>query len=392
MHNNEELDYIKLAYNTNWMTTLGENVDESERLICEKLGCKYAVALSNGTAAVHLAIKQAAIDAYGNPGPCELSLTGKQVFCSDMTFAATANPIIYEGGKPIFIDTDIDTWNMDPASLELAFQKYPEVKIVALAHLYGVPAKLDEIISICKKHNAILVEDAAESLGATYNGQHTGTFGKYSIISFNGNKIITGSSGGMFLTDNEVAYKNVKKWSTQSREQAPWYHHAQIGYNYRISNVIAGVVRGQIPHLEEHIAQKKAIFERYEQGLKDLPISMNPHLGCSVPNYWLSCMLIDKQAMCEHQRTGTTFEYTSEHGKSCPDEIVEVLAKYNAEARPIWKPLHAHPYYSVCDFVSANSYNVSMDIFDRGVCLPSDNKMTPQDQDKIIEIIKSCFE
>lgn len=387
----EELDYIKQAYDTNWMSTLGENVDKCEELICNKLGSKYAVALCNGTAAVHLALKLAAEEVYGKPEPATLSLLDKKVFSSDMTFAATANPIIYEGGKPIFIDSEFQTWNLDPDSLELAFQKHHDVKIVCLAHLYGTPAQMDQIKHIVASHNAILVEDAAESLGATYNGQQTGTFGKYNCISFNGNKIITGSSGGMFLTNNEDAYLKVKKWSTQSREQAPWYHHTELGYNYRISNVIAGVVRGQVAHLDEHIAQKKLIYERYAEGLKELPISMNPHLDCSVPNYWLSCMTIDRDYMCEHSRSDCGYTYKSEPGKSCPDEIIETLAKYNIEARPIWKPLHSHPFYSGCDFVSANG-DVSMDIFDRGLCLPSDNKMTPDVQDTVIEIIKSCFE
>ena len=275
----EELKYITEAYETNWMSTVGKNIDEIEKIVCEKVGCKYAVALASGTSTLHLAVKLAGVK------------PGDKVICSDMTFDATVNPVVYEGGVPIFVDTECDTWNMDPKALEEAFLLYPEVKVVVLVHLYGTPAKVDEIKTICDKHNAILIEDAAESLGATYKGVQTGTFGDYSAISFNGNKIITGSSGGMFLTDDEEAANKVRKWSTQSRENAPWYQHEELGYNYRMSNVIAGVVRGQLPYLEEHIAQKKAIYERYKEGLKDLPIQMNPYdEDNSEPNFWLSCI------------------------------------------------------------------------------------------------------
>ena len=245
-----ELEYVKEAYETNWMSTVGENIHETERLACEKIGCKYAVALSAGTAALHMAVKLAGVK------------PGERVFCSDMTFDATVNPVVYEGGVPVFIDTEYETWNMDPAALEKAFELYPEVKVVVVAHLYGTPGKMDEIRTICEKHGAVIIEDAAESLGATYKGVQTGTFGTYNCISFNGNKIITGSSGGMLLTNEEEAANKVRKWSTQSRENAPWYQHEELGYNYRMSNVIAGVVRGQFPYLEEHIAQKKAIYER----------------------------------------------------------------------------------------------------------------------------------
>ena len=260
----DELKYMKEAYEKNWMSTVGENINEVEKLICKKVGCQYAVALSSGTSTLHLAVKLAGIK------------PGDKVFCSDMTFSATVNPVTYEGGVPVFIDSEYETWNMDPKALEKAFGIYPEVKVVVLVHLYGTPGKIDEIKSICDEHNAIIIEDAAESLGATYKGIQTGTFGMYNAISFNGNKIITGSSGGMFLTDNKEAADKARKWSTQSRENAPWYQHEEIGYNYRMSNVIAGVVRGQIPYLEEHIAQKKAIYERYKEGLKGLPITMNP--------------------------------------------------------------------------------------------------------------------
>ena len=398
----EELKYITEAYETNWMSTIGENINEIERLACEKIGCKYTVALSAGTAALHLAVKLAGVK------------LGDKVFCSDMTFCATVNPVIYEGGIPVFIDTEYDTWNMDPVALEKAFEIYPEVKVVVVAHLYGTPGKIDEIREVCKKYGAVIIEDAAESLGATYKGKETGTFGNYNIISFNGNKIITGSTGGMLLTDSKEAAEKVRKWSTQARENAPWYQHEEVGYNYRMSNVIAGVVRGQFPYLEEHIAQKKAIYERYKEGFKGLPVKMNPFDEInSVPNFWLSCMIIDKEAMCKQVRGENEALYISEKGKSCPTEILETLAKYNAEGRPIWKPMHMQPIYRMNGFVTregngrakTNAYisggvlgkdgkplDIGMDIFERGLCLPSDNKMTPEEQDIVIEIIRKCFE
>lgn len=391
----DELKYITEAYETNWMSTVGKNIDEVERMISEKIGVKHAVALSSGTSALHLSIKLAGVK------------PGDKVFCSDVTFSATVNPVVYEGGIPVFIDSEYDTWNMDPIALEKAFELYPDVKVVVLVHLYGTPAKVDEIKAICKKHDAILVEDAAESLGATYKGKQTGQFGAFNAISFNGNKIITGSSGGMFLTDDLYAANKVRKWSTQAREAAPWYQHEEIGYNYRMSNVIAGVVRGQIPYLEEHIAQKKAIYERYQEGFRDLPVKMNPFdEKNSNPNYWLSCLIIDEDAMCKQVRSDNDALYISEKGKSCPTEILEKIASINAEGRPIWKPMHMQPMYRMHEVVGregtlrcrTNAYiadgveDVGADIFQRGVCLPSDNKMTEEQQDKIVEVIRACFE
>jgi len=377
----EEIKYINEAYESNWMSTIGENINQIEKQLSKKLGVKHAVALSCGTAALHLAVKLAGVK------------RGEKVFCSDMTFAATLNPVVYEGGVPVFIDTEYDTWNMCPKALEKAFEKYPEVNKVVMVHLYGVPAKIDEIREICKKHSAVIIEDAAESLGATYKDKQTGSFGTYNCISFNGNKIITGSSGGMLLTDSEEAAKKARKWSTQSRENAPWYQHEEIGYNYRMSNVIAGVVRGQLPYLEEHIAQKKAIYKRYEQGFKDLPVKMNPYNpDICEPNFWLSCMIIDKAAMCEQIRGDLSAEYKKEKGKTCPTEILEKLAEMNAEGRPIWKPMHAQPIYKANDFITADSTDVGMDIFERGLCLPSDNKMTADEQEKVIKIVRRCFE
>ena len=391
----EELKYMTEAYETNWMSTVGKNINEVERITCEKIGCKYSVALSCGTAALHLAVKLAGVK------------PGDTVFCTDMTFGATVNPIVYEGGIPVFIDTEYDTWNMDPVALEKAFELYPDTKLVVLVNLYGTPAKLDEITAICERHGALIIEDAAESLGATYKGRQTGSFGSYNAISFNGNKIITGSSGGMLLTDDEEAANKARKWSTQSRENAPWYQHEELGYNYRMSNVIAGVVRGQYPHLEEHIAAKKAIYERYKKGLAGLPVSMNPYdEAASEPNFWLSCLIIDRDAMCKQVRSDSDSCYISEQGKSCPDEILAALAEHNAEGRPIWKPMHMQPVYRMNPFITrdgngrarTNAYiagsaaDASADIFSRGLCLPSDNKMTAAEQDVIIEIIKRCFE
>ena len=406
MHGDEQ-KWVNDAFEKNWITTAGENVNEVEKLVAEKIGCKYSVALSCGTGALHLAIKLAGEKLYGQAKSNCGTLQGHKVFCSDMTFDATVNPVAYEDGEAVFIDTECDTWNMDPVALEKAFEIYPDVKLVVLVHLYGTPAKLDEIMALCEKHNAVLIEDAAESFGATYKGKQTGTFGIGNIISFNGNKIITGSSGGMFLTDNKADADKVRKWSTQSREAAAWYQHEEIGYNYRMSNIIAGVVRGQMPHLEEHIAQKKAIYMRYKEGFKGLSVHMNPYdEKNSEPNFWLSCMIIDKDAMCRQVRGEQDALYISENGKSCPTEILETLAKYNAEGRPIWKPMHMQPMYRMHEFITqsgsgrakTNAYiagdvfDAGADIFNRGLCLPSDNKMTEEQQLRIIEVIRACFE
>ncbi|MGU7978935.1 DegT/DnrJ/EryC1/StrS family aminotransferase, partial [Streptococcus suis] len=382
-------------YDTNWMTTAGSNINALEEMIKEYTKSEQVVALSSGTSALHLAMKLAGIKG------------GDYVFCSDVTFSATANPIKYEGGIPVFIDSEYETWNMDPEALEKAFEIYPDVKVVVLVHLYGVPAKIDEIRAICDRHGAVLIEDAAESLGATYKGKQTGTFGQHSVISFNGNKIITGSSGGALLTSDLQAANKVRKWSTQAREQATWYQHEEIGYNYRMSNVIAGVVRGQMPYLDEHIAQKKAIYERYQEGLKDLPIKMNPFdPSNSVPNYWLSCLLINPEAMAKQVRSDSDVLYTSEKGKTSPSEILDALNAINAEGRPIWKPMHSQPIFRMNPFITkngngraqTNAYiagnysDVGTDLFERGLCLPSDNKMTVEEQNIIIETIKACFE
>lgn len=391
----EEQKYVQEAFETNWVSTVGANLNELEKGICEKVGCQYAVALSAGTAALHMAVKLAGVK------------QGDYVFCSDMTFDATVNPVVYEKGIPVFIDSEYETWNMDPEALEKAFELYPNAKVVVVANLYGTPAKLEEIQNICKKYNAVLIEDAAESLGATYKGVQTGTFGTYNAISFNGNKIITTSGGGMLLTDDKEAADKVRKWSTQAREHAPWYQHEELGYNYRMSNVLAGIGRGQLLHLEEHVAAKKAIYQRYQEGLKELPVRMNPYLEeIMQPNFWLSCLLIEKEAMCRQVRSDSEALYAKEAGKSCPTEIMEALASYNIESRPIWKPMHMQPMYRMNPFITvegngrcrSNAYidkgkaiDVGADIFARGLCLPSDIKMTEEQQDMVIEIIKNCF-
>ena len=371
----DELKYVTEAYETNWMSTVGKNIDEIERLIADKVGVKYAVALSAGTAALHLAMKLAGEAVYGQTEIGKGALCGRKVFCSDMTFDATVNPVVYEGGIPVFIDTERDTWNMDPVALEKAFEIYPEVRVIVVAHLYGTPGKIDELRRIADEHGAVIVEDAAESLGATYKGRQTGCFGDYGCISFNGNKIITGSSGGMFLTNSRADAEKVRKWSTQSREAAPWYQHEELGYNYRMSNVIAGVVRGQLPYLEEHIAQKKAIYMRYKEGLKDLPVQMNPYDEVnSEPNFWLSCMLIDRDAMCRQVRGEHDVLYVSAPGKSCPTEILETLAKFNAEGRPIWNPMHMQPMYRMNPFITRKcGVDVGADSLEKEMLLPSDN-------------------
>ncbi len=410
MHGGEQ-HWVDEAIQMNWVSTVGANINEVEKQIAEYVGCRYAVGLSAGTAALHLATKLAGEKLYGQAKPDRGTLQGHRVFCSDLTFDASVNPVAYEDGEAVFIDTEQDTWNMDPEALKKAFELYPDTRLIVLAHLYGTPGKMQEIKAIADAHGALIVEDAAESLGAKYRlggcWAETGTLGNYNCISFNGNKIITGSSGGMFLTDSKEDADKVRKWSTQSREAAPWYQHEEIGYNYRMSNIIAGVIRGQIPYLDEHIAQKRAIWERYERGMADLPVSMNPwDRDRSEPNFWLSCMIIDENAMAPHVRGERDELWKSESGKSSPGEILSALAAFNAEGRPIWKPMHMQPIYRMHPFVTAegngrgctNAYikgagvDVGADIFRRGLCLPSDNKMTSEQQNVIIDIIHRCFQ
>lgn len=402
----EELQFVTEAYETNWMSTVGENINQVEKIAAQKAGVQYAVGLSSCTAALHLCCKLAGEKLYGKPAISHGALEGKRVFCSDMTFDATLNPVVYEGGIPVFIDTDRDTWNMDPAALEKAFDLYPEVRLVVSAELYGFPGRMDEIKAICERHGALLIEDAAEAMGACIGGRQCGSFGDYAAISYNGNKIITGSAGGCLLTNSLEDANRARKWATQARENAAWYQHEEVGYNYRMSNVIAGVIRGQYLHLEEHIAQKKAVYERYLKGLEKLPVRMNPITEGTTPNYWLSALIIDDDAMCRQVRDDHQALCIPEAGRSCPTEILEAITSINAEGRPIWKPMHMQPMYRMHEaigregtlrcrtnaYIAGGADDVGADIFQRGVCLPSDNKMTKEQQERIIEVIRACFE
>ncbi len=358
------MNYINEAFETNWIAPLGKNVDEFEKEIAAYVNIGYASALSSGTAAIHLALKLADV---------------KQddiVFCSDLTFSATVNPVSYEKGKQVFIDSEKDTWNMDPKALEKAFEKYKTPKAVIVVNLYGVPSKLEEIKSICDKHNVPLIEDAAESLGAKYMGKQTGTFAQYGVFSFNGNKIITTSGGGMLVSNDEKAISKSRFWATQSRESARHYQHNEIGYNYRMSNVVAGIGRGQLKVLDSYVEKKKAIYEKYKEAFKEIKyIKMNPYLeNISEPNFWLSCMTIEEGC------------------KVKPIDVMIALENDNIECRPIWKPMHMQPVFAHCDFISlSEGKSVSEDIFNTGLCLPSDIKNTDEDMERIIDIIKNLF-
>lgn len=359
----EEQKFIQEAFDRNWIAPLGFNVDGFEQEMAAYLGIGHGAALTAGTAALHLAVKLAGV----KPGDI--------VLCSDLTFSATVNPVSYEGGIQVLIDSERETWNMDPEALEIALKKYGDkVRAVIAVNLYGTPAKLEEIQSLCQKYNVVLIEDAAESLGATYKGKQTGTFGLYNALSFNGNKIITTSGGGMLLSDDEEAIRRARFWSTQAREPYPWYEHKEIGYNYRMSNVVAGIGRGQLLHLEEHCRAKKEIYQRYQDGLRGLPVSMNPYLAQTEPNYWLSCILIDEDSV----------------GRVTPEILRKALEKENIEARPIWKPMHMQPIFAERDYITVGR-SVSEDIFKRGLCLPSDIKMTQEQQKRVVDIIRSCF-
>lgn len=417
----DELRWVEEAIQSNWVSTIGANINEVEKQATQIIGRNYAVALSSGTAALHLAIRLAGEKLYGPTAPNHGVLEGRKVFASSMTFDATVNPVCYEGGELVFIDSEYDSWNLDPEALSRAFEIYPDVRLIVVAHLYGTPGKVEDIRRIADEHGALIVEDAAESFGSTYNVSpesvlekklgrsgdiQTGCFGDLSIISFNGNKIITGSSGGMLLCDDKADADKVRKWSTQAREAAFWYQHEELGYNYRMSNIIAGVIRGQVPYLFEHIDQKAAIYRRYKKGLADLPVSMNPIPMNTTPNYWLSCMMIEEKAMAPHVRGEKEELWGHVPGKSSPGEILAAIAAFGAEGRPIWKPMHLQPVYRGNVFVGvdgigrgrSNAYidegrvsDVGADIFRRGLCLPSDNKMTAGQQERIIEIIHRCF-
>ena len=358
-----EQEYVKEAFDTNWIAPLGKNVDEFEKELSNYVGVKSAAATSAGTAAIHMALKAAGVG------------EGDIVFCSSLTFSASCNPIIYQNATPVFIDSEPDTWNMDPRALEKAFEKYPNPKAVVLVHLYGNPAKLDKIVKICKEHNTTLIEDAAESLGSTYNGKHTGTFGKYGIYSFNGNKIITTSGGGMLVSDDEERIQKVRFWITQAREKARHYQHEEIGYNYRMSNIVAGIGRGQLKVLEKRIEQKTKIYETYKEAFKDIEeIEMQPMRENTRPNHWLSVITLKKDS------------------KVTPLQIMEALEKQDIETRPVWKPMHLQPVFKAYDFIKVEDKAVSEDLFERGVCLPSDTKNTEEDMERVIKAIKTLFE
>lgn len=357
-----EQKYVKEAFDTNWIAPLGENVNKFEEELARYVGSKNAAALSAGTAAIHMAFK--ALDVKEDD----------IVFCSSLTFSATANPIIYQNATPVFIDSEKETWNMDPKALEKAFEKYPNPKAVIVVHLYGTPAKIEEIKEICDKHNVPLVEDAAESLGATYNGKQTGTFGKFGVYSFNGNKIITTSGGGMLVSDDEESIAKVRFWSTQSREKARHYEHKEIGYNYRMSNIVAGIGRGQLKVLDKRIEQKTNIYNTYKEGFKDIKeIEMQPIPENTKPNHWLSVITL------------------KENSKVKPLDFMEALDKENIESRPVWKPMHMQPVFEKYDFIKVADKPISEDLFERGVCLPSDTKMTKEEQEVVINTIKKLF-
>ena len=358
-----EQKYVKEAFDTNWIAPLGENVNKFEEELASYVRTKNAAALSAGTAAIHMALK--ALDVK----------KGDIVFCSTLTFSATVNPVIYQNATPVFIDSERETWNMSPKALEKAFEKYPNPKAVIVVHLYGTPAKIEEIKRICDNHNVPLVEDAAESLGATYNGKQTGTFGKYGIFSFNGNKIITTSGGGMLVSDDEERIQKVRFWATQAREKARHYEHKEIGYNYRMSNIVAGIGRGQLKVLDKRIEQKTDIYYNYKEGFKDIKdIEMQPIPENTKPNHWLSVITL------------------KEDSKVKPLDIMEALEKENIESRPVWKPMHMQPVFKDYDFIKVEEKPVSEDLFLRGVCLPSDTKMTKEEQERVIGIIKKLFD
>lgn len=358
-----EQEFVKEAFDTNWIAPLGKNVNEFENELADFVGSRNAAALSAGTAAIHMALKAIGVG------------KGDVVFCSTLTFSASCNPIVYQNATPVFIDSEYETWNMDPKALEKAFEKYPNPKAVVLVHLYGNPSKMDEIVSICEKHNVPLIEDAAESLGSTYNGKYTGTFGKYGVFSFNGNKIITTSGGGMLVSDDEERISKVRFWSTQAREKARHYQHEEIGYNYRMSNICAGIGRGQLKVINDRISKKTEIYNTYKKEFEEISeIKMQPLLDNSVSNHWLSSFVLDKDS------------------KVKPLDIMESLEKVNIETRPVWKPMHLQPVFKDCDFITlCDEGSVAEDLYNRGVCLPSDTKMTCEQQDYVIGEIKKLF-
>lgn len=411
----EGFEYARLVCGENQMTANGETIGRLEDIVAGYANVDHAVALSCGTAAIHLAVKLAAKRLYGSSsgvstpdglgvGGC---LFGKRAFCPALAPAAAVNPIVYEGGEPVFIDASPDDWGMDPQALELAFQKYPDVKLVVFAHLYGFPGQVDKVKQICGEHGALLIEDAAESLGAKYKGKATGSFGDYGIFSFDGNKIITGSSGGMLLTNDAHSAAKARKWAAQSCEDVLWNQHEELVYNYQMSDVIAGLVLGRWGHLERYIAEKKRIYDYYADRLETLGVELNPYnAGVSAPNYWLSCMCIDDNSLCAMERSDQSYTYRDEHGRTCPMEVLEALGAFFVEGRPIWKPMHLQPMYRNHEFISVDGgrrafdgcysrmlghVDESRDLFGKVICLPSDIRMTEEEQERVVEIICACF-
>lgn len=358
-----ELEFVKDAFDKNWVAPLGENVDSFENELVSFVGSRYAAALSAGTAAIHMALKNVGVK------------QGDIVFCSDLTFSASANPIIYQNANPVFIDSEKETWNMDPVLLRKAFKKYPNPKCVIVVHLYGDSANMDEIGKICNEYNTPIVEDAAESLGSKYNNKYTGTFGKFGIYSFNGNKIITTSGGGMLVSEDEEAIKKVRFWSTQSRDKARHYQHSELGYNYRMSNIVAGIGRGQLKVLNERIEKKREIYDLYKNEFEDINyIVMKQESQKCFSNHWLSVI------------------YLKPNDKVKTIDIIEALEKENIESRQVWKPMHMQPFFEKYDFISENDrISVSEDLFENGICLPSDTKMIKEEQMNVINIIKKLF-
>lgn len=410
----EELEFINQAFQTNQIMSIGENIDRLEDIVSKYAGVRYAVALNSGTAAIHLAVKLAAEKIYGSSSGVSTpdglgvggSLFGKRAFCPAFAPAAAVNPIVYEGGEPVFIDASPDDWGMDPQALEAAFEKYPDVKLVVFAHLYGFPGQVDVIKKICEKHDALLIEDAAESLGAKRNERPVGSFGDYGIFSFDENKIITGGFGGMLFTNDGCGAAKAREWSAQSMGDAQWNQHEELGYNYRMNNVIAGIVLGQWGRLEEHIAKKERIYRLYSKRLGLLGMELNPYdVGKSKPNYWLSCMRIEPNSLCKEVRSDQAYIYENVHGRTCPTEVLDALEAFHAQGRPVWKPMHLQPLYRNHEFVSIDGgrrafgggysgmferADESKSLFDQGVCLPSDIKMTEEEQERVIEIIYAC--
>lgn len=349
-----EQQFVKEAFDSNWVAPLGPNVTMFEQEMASKVGIGYAAALVSGTAAIHMALRAAGVK------------EGDIVLCQSLTFSATANPIIYEKAIPVFIDSDYETWNISPKYLEEALIKYPNAKAVIVVHLYGLAADMDPIVSLCKKYNVTLIEDAAESLGTTYKGRYTGTFGDYGILSFNGNKIITTSGGGMLLSNNQERIEKVRFWSTQSRDKARHYQHSELGFNYRMSNIVAGIGRGQLKVLDQRVQKKRFIYDYYKKHLGGLDgVTFMPMNDWNQPNCWLTSMVLS--------------------GKVKPIDIMLKLEENNIESRPIWKPMHLQPFFEKYDYIGAH---VSQDLFENGICLPSDTKITTEQLIQIITLVR----